>query len=302
MPMQIVFIEESDPMARNLIKSLFIFCAMLVSVAVFAQNQPAQNQPAKQQAQQPAQQQSQSQTQTQPKDKSKEPNPSELYSEADRPEDNYLERFHALEICEKLIAENLERIYTLNVITTNFKSQNSEWESDYKSVYAGYKEAVDLYYRRNIIYSRVRLEENKAAINKFYKKISEVYQKDCNDLLSRCADVILELTLGGDSKSSAGDTAVRRSSPETNKLLFTNKMRIRIAYGQMDDAKRAIDDGVPTSAIFHYRIAKGYAIHILEELAPNDNKGKYDVHKADNLNRIMTAKKTVESKDNNNVK
>ena len=288
-------------MARNLIKSLCTLCVMLVSVAVIAQSQPAtQTQPAaKQPAQQPA-------TQTQPaqaqqKDKTKEPNPSELYSEADRPEDNYLERFHALDVCEKLIAENLERIYTLNVITTNFKAQNSDWEADYKSVYAGYKQAVDLYYRRNIIYSKVRLEENKAAINKFYKKIADAYNKDCLDMLSRCADVILELTLGGENKSGAGDTNVRRSSPETNKLLFVNKMRIRIAYGQMDDAKRAIDDGVPTSAIFHYRLAKSYAIHILEELSPNDNKGKFDLHKADNLNRIMTATKTVETRDTNNI-
>jgi hypothetical protein len=287
-------IEESDPMARNLIKSLCFLCVMLVSAAVVAQNQPAQTQPAKQQ---PAQQQAPAQK----GDKTKEPNPSELYSEADRPEDNYLERFHALDVCEKLVAENLERIYTLNVITTNFKSQNADWENDYKSVYAGYKEAVDLYYRRNVIYSRVRLEENKAAINKFYKKISSAYNKDCLDMLSRCADVILELTLGGEAKSSASDTNVRRSSPEVNKALFINKMRIRIAYGQMDDAKRAIDDGVPTSAIFHYRIAKGYAIHILEELDPNNNKGKYDIHKADNLNRIMTARKTVENKENNNV-
>ena len=146
-------------------KMLLIACAMLmISSAVFAQNQQpaaaaAPAQPAKIEG-------------------DKSPNPSELYSEADRPEDNYLERFHALEICDKLIAENLDRIYTLNVITTNFKSQHSDWDTDYQNVYKGYKEAVDLYYRRNIIYSRVRLEENKAAINKFYAKIAKAYKDD----------------------------------------------------------------------------------------------------------------------------
>jgi len=288
-------------MARNLIKSFCVLCVMLISVTVIAQAQPAKtaDQPAKQQPAKTADQQQPAQASQ--KDKKADPNPSELYSEADRPEDNYLEKFHALDVCEKLIVENLEWIYTLNVITTNFKAQNADWENDYKSVYNGYKEAVDLYYRRNVIYSKVRLEENKAAINKFYKKIADAYNKDCLDMLSRCADVILELTLGGESKSGAGDTSVRRSSPETNKLLFVNKMRIRIAYGEMDDAKRSIDDGNPTSAIFHYRLAKGYAIHILEELSPNDNKGKYDTHKADNLNRIMTSRKTVENKENNQV-
>jgi hypothetical protein len=258
-------------MVRNVLKTLCGFLmVMLVSVALFAQQQPAQPQG----------------------DQPKEPAPSENYSEADRPEDNYLERFHALDVCERLVPENLERIYTLNVITTNFKSQHSDWESDYQAVYKGYKEAVDLYYRRNIIYARVRLEENKVAINKFYTKIAKAYREDCINMLSKCADTILELTLGGEQKSGAGDTTVRRSSPEVNKALFINKMRIRIAYGELDAGDRSIQDGVPHTAIFHFRIAKGYAINILESLDPK-NKGQFDVHKADNLNRVLTAKKTT---------
>ena len=268
-------------MIRNSMKMLLIACAMMmISSAVFAQNQQpaaaaAPAQPAKIEG-------------------DKSPNPSELYSEADRPEDNYLERFHALEICDKLIAENLDRIYTLNVITTNFKSQHSDWDTDYQNVYKGYKEAVDLYYRRNIIYSRVRLEENKAAINKFYAKIAKAYKDDTLGLLSKCADTILELSLGsGDTKANANpsDTTVKRSSPEITKALFINKMRIRIAYGEMDSADVSEKSGIPHVAIFHYRVAKGYAIRILEELDAN-NKGKFDLHKADNLNRIMTARKT----------
>jgi hypothetical protein len=264
-------------------KMLFAVCAMLmVSSAIFAQNQ------------QPAAAAQPQQTTTKASDADKK-NPAELYSEADRPEDNYLERFHALEVCDKLIAENLDRIYTLNVITTNFKSQHSDWETDYQNVYKGYKEAVDLYYRRNIIYSRVRLEENKAAINKFYVKISKVYKEDTLGLLSKCADTILELSLGsGDTKANANpsDSTVKRSSPEISKALFINKMRIRIAYGEMDSADVSEKTGVPHVSIFHYRVAKGYAIRILEDLDLN-NKGKFDIHKADNLNRIMTARKTT---------
>ena len=38
--------------------------------------------------------------------------PASQYSEADRPEDNYLARFHALDKVEKLSKENLELIFT----------------------------------------------------------------------------------------------------------------------------------------------------------------------------------------------
>lgn len=281
-------------MVRKAMKSFFSISMMvLISGAVFAQKADTK---AEDTTKKPAAQE-QPKAQDEKGEKAKEPNPAENYSEADRPEDNYLEKFHALDVCEKLVPENLEKIYTLNVITTNFKSQHADWESDYQKVYKQYKDAVDLYYRRNIIYARVKLEENKAAIHKLYKKIADTYRADCNDLLAKCADVILELTLGGESKSSASDTGVRRSSPEVNKAIFINKMRIRIAYGEIYDGESSISNNAPHVAIFHYRIAKGYAIRILEELDPNNNKGKYDLHKADNLNRILTAKKTTATDD-----
>jgi hypothetical protein len=269
--------EESEGMVRTLMKTFLTFAAILVSVALFSQTQPAPKQPAAAQPQQP-------QTQG-----AKE-NPADKYSEADRPEENYLERFHALDICEKLQVENIELIRVLNVITTNFKSSHSDWEGDFKGIYDGYKAATSLYYQRNIIYARVKYEENKTAILKFYKKISDAYKKDCEDLMNKCADTLLERTLGGAGKGT--DTSVRRASSEENKALFRNKMRVRIAYGQMADAERAVEDGLPQSSVMHYRIAKGYAIRILEELDAENSLGKYDLMKADNLNRIMTAKKT----------
>jgi hypothetical protein len=265
-----------------LMKSFFAFVAILVAGSLFAQNQPAA-QPA---AQKPAAQQA---------DKKEDPNanPAEKYSEADRPEDNYLERFHALDVCEKLQAENLDLIRILNVITQNFKSAHSDWEADFKNIYDGYKSATDLYYKRNIIYSRVGYEKNKEAILKFYKKIADAYKKDCDDMMNRCADVLLDRTLGS-TFSSDPTSSMRRATSEEKKRIFDNKMRIRIAYGQLDDAARAIEDGVPQSAVFHYRLAKGYAISILEDLDEQNSKNKYDVHKADNRNRVLVASKTAQ--------
>lgn len=265
-------------MTRMLMKSFFTFVAILAAATLFAQNQPAQ-----QGAQKPAAQQA---------DKKEAPkeNPADKYSEADRPEDNYLERFHALDICEKLQTENLELIRILNVITINFKSAHSDWESDFKGIYDGYKAATDLYYKRNVIYARVGYEKNKEAILKFYKKIADAYKKDCDELMGKCADVLLERTLGSTFTSGA-DGNMRRSTADEKKSIFQNKMRIRIAYGLIDDAARAIEDGTPQSSVLYYRIAKSYAINILEDLDEQNSKNKYDLHKADNRNRILVAKK-----------
>ncbi len=181
---------------------------------------------------------------------------------------------------------NLEQIYTLNVITTNFKKDHPEWESDYNKIYDGYKKAMDLYYRRNIIYSRVKLEENRKHINEFYKKVSDIYRDDTLEMLNRCASAILELDL----------QASTSLNPNASRKLFNQKMRLRVAYGQLDDAERARLDRFYGLSIFHYRVAKTYAIAILEDLDPEqyaakkDAHSKYYIHKADNLNRIMNDK------------
>ncbi len=96
-----------------------------------------------------------------------------------------------------------------------------------------------------------------------------------------CTRKLLELTL--DARSAA--------DPNKNRKLFQNQMRIRIAYGQLDDAARSVTDNNPHVAIEHYRVAKSYAIRILEELDKSLERNKYDVDKADNLNRIFDPNK-----------
>lgn len=262
-------------MVRNALKSFFgILVILIFAAGVFAQEKTEAKPAAKQDAQ-----------------GEKKFQPTETDSEANRPADNYLERFHALDVCEKLQTENLERIYTLNVITQNFKSQHADWDTDYKACYNKYKESCDLYFKRDIIYARVSFEDNKRQIDMLFEKIAKAYQKDCEDLLMKCSDLILDLTLGVDKSGSSGrDEAnnISRSSPEMNRAIFNNKMRVRIAYGEIMDAKRSVDSHVPHVAIFHYRIAKSYAIRILEELDGENSKGKYDIHKADNLNRVLS--------------
>lgn len=213
--------------------------------------------------------------------------PASQYSEADRPEENYLARFHALDKVEKLQKENLELIFILNVIVTNYKDQQSGWKEDYDKIYDGYKVAMNLFYRREVIYSSVKLEENKKKINELYQKISDEYRKQSLEMLNDCADQILQLSL----KASTA------SNPNSNIKLANNINRLRTAYGQFDDAENARTKREYAISVLHFRVAKSYAIAILEEINPEEylsenGESKFKIEKADNKNRILNDRQT----------
>jgi hypothetical protein len=207
-----------------------------------------------------------------------------------RPEDSYLAKFKAIEVVEKLMKKNLDQIYLLKVIVSNNKGKG--WDADYQKAYNGYRLAMELYYRRNVIYSRLWFENNKKFIDDMMKKISEEYKKQTEDMLFVCARKILELHLDEQT----------RSDPNKTEELFQNQMRLKISYGQFDDGQSSFLGHNYVSSILHYRVAKTYAIKILESLSKPDERDKlrdqYKVQKADNLNRIFdtgSAKRTAPS-------
>ncbi|HOO72364.1 MAG TPA: hypothetical protein PK926_11435 [Spirochaetota bacterium] len=212
---------------------------------------------------------------------------SSKYDEAQRPEDSYLAKFHAIDVVGKLMKKNLDQIYLLKVIVTNFSDKG--WKGDYDKVYTGYKRGMELYYKRNIIYSRVEFETNKKDIDDLLKKILVEYKKETQSMLNECADKILLLHLD----------ATTHSDPNKSEELYTNQLRLQIAYGQFDDALSAEVDHYNDGAIYHYRVAKTYAIKILEELSKPEERDslsdKLKVHKADNLNRIYEPAKGQKS-------
>jgi hypothetical protein len=214
--------------------------------------------------------------------------PTEDRTEGERPGDNYLDKFYAQDIVEKLIKRNLEQIYLLNVINTNFKDKG--WDGKYKEAYDGYKVALEFYYKRRLIDSRVKLEENRKVISDLMRLIAEDYKKATEVMLDECATKILVLHLD----------ATTRSNIDKNKELINNQMRLKIGYGQLDDGLQAFEDHNYETAIYHYRVSKTYAIRILENIdvvqsmdaktvaeKQKETKEKYKVQKADNLNRIF---------------
>ena len=217
-------------------------------------------------------------------------NMNENFNQAEKPDDSYLAKFHAQVVVDKLIKRNLEQIYVLNVIVTNFSKYN--WKGDYDNIYNEYKRAVELYYKRDLIFSRVWLERNQKSISDLMKKMAEQYDKDTQLILDECHKQIVSLHLNQKT----------RSDPNKFKQLIDNQMRLRIAYGQMDDAEDEYVAKNYESSLYHYRVAKTYAIRILETVAYDEGgktredgtavpdiktiKETYKIDKADNRNRI----------------
>ena len=220
----------------------------------------------------------------------------ENFNQAEKPDDSYLAKFHAQDVVSKLIKQNLEQIYLLNVIVTNF---DKGWKSDYDKIYEEYKRAIELYYKRDTIFARVWFERNQKSISDLMKKMADQYNKDTQAILNDCHTQIVALHLNQKV----------RSDPNKHKELIQNQMRLQIAYGQMDDAENEYTAKNYEQSLYHYRIAKAYGIRILEAVAYADEseaktdglkvkdvKEKYKKDKADNRNRIYEDVKKSDQK------
>lgn len=210
----------------------------------------------------------------------------ENFNQAEKPDDSYLAQFHAQDVVSKLSSRNLEQIYLLNVIVTNF---DKGWKGDYDKIYEEYKRAIELFYKRDMIFARVWFERNQKSISDLMKKMTEQYNKDTQLILDDCHKQIVALHLNQKT----------RSDPNKFKELLENQMRLKIAYGQMDDAENEYTAKNYEQSLYHYRVAKAYGIRILEAVAYADEsegktdglkvkevKDKYKKDKADNRNRI----------------
>ncbi|MCX7680020.1 MAG: hypothetical protein N2316_12505 [Spirochaetes bacterium] len=215
--------------------------------------------------------------------------------------DNYLERFSAVENVERFMRENIEDIYLLKVIVTNFPAEG--WKKDYDELYEKYKEGLQNFYKRRVITAQRQLLENKNQINNLFRKVAEKYRKDAEEMLDVCAKSILIVSLN----------KLTRYDPDKNKQLMDNTMRLRVAYGKTDDAYEATVNHKYVYAIYHYRNAKAYAIKIMDDLIneemirkdfrdPDEEKAIRDLiakknsfdletHRADNANRIRSETK-----------
>ena len=210
----------------------------------------------------------------------------ENFDQAERPDDSYLAKFYAQDISDRLLKKNLDQIYLLNVIISNF--DQGDWKGDYDKIYEEYKKGVEHFYKRDVIMARYWFEKNKQSIADLMKKMADQYNKDTQTILDECHKQVVAIHM--DQKT--------RSDPNRFRELIDNQMKLRISYGQMDDANNEYVDKNYEKSIYHYRVAKAFAIRILESVAYSDEsegkdglkvkdvKEKYKKDKADNRNRI----------------
>lgn len=201
------------------------------------------------------------------------------YNEAERPDDSNLAKFNAQDVVAKLMRRNLEQLHLIKIISTNFSDKG--WDGEYNTCYEGYKKAVQYYYQRNMIYARHEFEINKKAINDLLKKITAEYEKDAKALLDESVDQVLALHFNEKVQAD----------PAKSRHLVENQVRLRLAYVQYDDGcfYELLENY--EAAIYYFRMAKSYGMKILEEFAKPEEldsvKQKYQVHKADSMNRIF---------------
>ncbi len=214
--------------------------------------------------------------------------------------DYYLERFTAVSTVERLIKDNIEQIYLLKVMVSNFPETG--WKEDYNKIYETYKDGLQKFYQRKVIGSQKKLEENRKQISELLSKATVKYKDDTDKMLDVCAKSVLIVSLN----------KLTRYDPDKNKQLNHNLMRLRVAYGQTDDAYNATIEHKYMYSIYHYRAAKSYAIAIMDDLIneamvrkdfqdPDEEKAIRDLitqknsfdlvtHRADNLNKVKQAK------------
>ncbi|MCP4131120.1 MAG: hypothetical protein GY754_09080 [bacterium] len=181
----------------------------------------------------------------------------EAFVEAERPEDSYLAKFWAREQVEILRNENLKMISKLKLIVRNNPEERG-WKNEYAKIQVGYKGAEELFYKRNVIYSRVEFENNLKNINNLFRKISKKYKKDANAMIDLCAESLFILFQKSNQK------ALRKYFPQKKRLQYLTWLGI--AYAQLDHAAINEKKYITEPVIFHYRQAKKYAISILENL------------------------------------
>ena len=201
------------------------------------------------------------------------------FNEAERPDDSYLAKFNAQDVVARLMKKNLDQLHLIKVVSANFGDKG--WGGEYDACYEGYKKAVQYTYQRNMVYARHEFEINRKAINDVLKKIAAEYEKDSKALLDETIQQIL--TLHFNEKIQA--------DPSKSKQLMENQVRLRIGYVQYDDGCFYSLLENYEAAIYYFRQSKAYSITVLEDLAKPEElaslKQKYQVHKADYMNRIF---------------
>ena len=198
---------------------------------------------------------------------------------------SYLKKVNSKKDAEKYAGINKKLLYQLSVIVGNFGSESEKQK--YEELKKNYTEGVKDLYKRKYLQSGANLEQNYTEIKVLYQTMAERYQNKASELLSECAESIvdMELNISPSDDSSPEEIARQR------KAVYENKHRLTIAYEQFNNGTEFKKYENFSLAIIHYRGAITHGVNILIDMAEteeakNQVREKYRTELYDVENRL----------------
>lgn len=198
---------------------------------------------------------------------------------------NYMEIQVAKRSADILVKINKDRLQKLKIATRNFGE--GEDQSKYDQLAADYVSALKDYYKRNYLAADSALKQNRKGIDELAISLSQKYEVRANEILTRCADELVETELGVDTQPDVDPEL----SAKTFKVIQKNKIRLLIAYDQINMAKEAVMKGQYEQSIVHYRMAKEHGIQMLIDLSETEDereslRQEFEKDTTDAINRV----------------
>jgi hypothetical protein len=197
----------------------------------------------------------------------------------------YLDVAHAKDNAVKYEDIIKDDIYKLQVVVGNFgdASDKSALETIQKDHLTGRKEL----FKRNYLNAYNILKKTRGQIHSLFQGLSDRYQKKANEILGRCADTIVDKEIG---MGNTGDINVTTAA-KTSRKITQNKIKLTIAYDQLNMGDKFKFDERLSDAVTHYRIAKLHGIGILVDMADSENdkskiKNEYKADQMDGDNLV----------------
>jgi len=198
---------------------------------------------------------------------------------------SYLDTIHAKDNALHNSQINQKLLKKLKIAVGNFGTDAEN--SIFKKLSDDYKDGIKDIYKREFLVADQKLTKNRKDIENLYNSMIDQYTQKAGELLSQCADALVE----GELSINSDGTSTPESVGDALSLMQKNKFRLAIAYDQYNMGVQAQRDENIYVALAHLRYAKLQAIAILEDLAGStENKDKIrDMYKkdfADAENRI----------------
>jgi len=206
-------------------------------------------------------------------------------SDEQKPVGTYLDIAHAKEDAVMLDGQIRDRIYRLQVVVANFgeAGDKSALDSIQKEHVHGKKEL----FKRQYLSSLKILTKVKKDIKDLYQTLANRYQTKANEILSLCAESLVDKEIG---MGSQGDTDLEAAG-KTSRKLNQNRIKLVIAYDQLNMGDKFKSEDRLYDAVTHYRLAKLHGINILVDLAESQGdkdkvKTQYKVDLSDGENLV----------------